>query len=117
MSQLITITRNGERIYLSTLEMLRIDNLRFGRIATVKKIETKLNITHASESQAILSWFSQCCWPLLATASQDYLAGKIDKAALLEVMKEADCQCGSCGCEFDALYKKVIAILSQEHQS
>lgn len=194
MSRLAQITRHGERIYLSTPEMLRQDNLRFGRIGTVKKIEAKMNwnphitsrcglrcdictfkapcncggciatnghpfhgecpvakccqdkgFLHCGECpdlpckqlyawsfedkehgdngkrieqcrqwalRSILSWFAQACWPLIATASRDYLDGKIDKAALLEAMKEADQQCGSCGCEFDALYKKVITIIS-----
>ena len=44
--------------------------------------------------------------------SKAYLDGKTSKDELIAAVKEADKQCGSCGCEYDALYKRALQLLS-----
>ena len=37
--------------------------------------------------------------------------GKTDKATLVTAIKQADKECGSCGCNLDPLYKKSLELL------
>ena len=39
------------------------------------------------------------------------LDGKADKDTLVSAIKQADKECGSCGCELDPLYKRVMELL------
>lgn len=63
------------------------------------------------ELKTILVKFSECGWDLIDSASREYLGGADNKAALIEAVKAADEQCGSCGCEFDPLYKRALVLL------
>ena len=47
------------------------------------------------ELKVIIEKFASCGWELISA------------------VKEADSQCGSCGCEFDPLYKKALNLLSK----
>ncbi|MGI6561518.1 MAG: hypothetical protein ACOX3Q_03020 [Clostridia bacterium] len=59
----------------------------------------------------ILSKFAESGWDPISIPSKAWLDGKGDEKELLAAIEEADKECGSCGCEFDPLYKKAIAIL------
>ena len=63
------------------------------------------------ELRVIMEKFAACGWDLIDGPAKQWLEGKIDNAALIPVMKEADAQCGSCGCEFDPLYKRALELL------
>lgn len=60
------------------------------------------------ELKAILEKFAGSGWDLIAIPSKAYLDGNGTKEALIEAIEQADKECGSCGCEFDSLYKKCI---------
>ena len=42
---------------------------------------------------------------------QQWLDGKSDKESLISAIKQADEECGSCGCELDPLYKRALELL------
>ena len=65
-----------------------------------------------TELREILEKFASCGWDLIATTSRDYLDGKNNKEELIRAVREADEQCGSCGCEFDPLYKRALELLA-----
>ena len=64
-----------------------------------------------TELREILEKFAACGWDLIDKPSWDYLNGKDNRDELIRAIKEADAQCGSCGCEFDPLYKKALELL------
>ncbi|MCL1823542.1 MAG: hypothetical protein FWG44_05005 [Oscillospiraceae bacterium] len=64
------------------------------------------------ELNKIMSKFAESGWDLIDKPAQEWLDGKKSAADILPVIKEADEQCGSCGCEMDPLYKKAIELLS-----
>lgn len=37
--------------------------------------------------------------------------GKVDKDTLVLAIKQADKECGSCGCDFDPLYKRALELI------
>ena len=51
------------------------------------------------ELEAIMQKFAASGWDLIAVPAQEWLDGKADK------------ECGSCGCELDPLYKRVMELL------
>ena len=63
------------------------------------------------ELNSILKKFADSGWELIAAPSRDWLNGKSVQNALTEAIREADRQCGSCGCEFDHLYKRALELL------
>jgi len=63
------------------------------------------------ELKNILIKFSESGWDLIDVPAREYLNGTGNKETLFTAIKQADEECGNCGCEFDALYKKVLAIL------
>ncbi|MBQ8578791.1 MAG: hypothetical protein IJ449_12640 [Clostridia bacterium] len=67
-----------------------------------------------TELDTILEKFAACGWDLIAVPSKKWLDGDSgrDKAALIAAIREADTECGSCGCEFDPLYKRALELLS-----
>lgn len=62
------------------------------------------------ELKAILEKFAGSGWELIAAPSKAYLDGKGTKEALIKAIEQADKECGSCGCEFDPLYKRCIEL-------
>lgn len=64
------------------------------------------------ELNEIMEKFVSSGWDLISVPAKEYLDGKDNKQDLIEAIKEADKQCGSCGCEFDILYKKALELLS-----
>lgn len=63
------------------------------------------------ELKTIMEKFASSGWDLIAGPAKEWLAGTGDKKALIKAIKEADKQCGSCGCEFDPLYKRALELL------
>ncbi len=63
------------------------------------------------ELKTILTKFSKSGWDLIDSVSKEYLNGADNKPALIQAIKQADEQCGSCGCEFDPLYKTALQLL------
>ena len=59
----------------------------------------------------ILRKFVSSGWDLIAIPSQKWLDGEGDYAELLAAIRQADAECGACGCEFDPLYKQAIGLL------
>lgn len=64
------------------------------------------------ELKAILTQFAESGWDFIDAPSQEYLKGTLEKEALVEVIKQADKECGSCGCGLDPLYKKALVLLA-----
>ena len=62
----------------------------------------------------IVKKFAESGWDLIDAPSKKWLAanGSSETAAgLLAAVKQADKDCGSCGCEFDPLYKRALELL------
>lgn len=62
------------------------------------------------ELKIILEKFAESGWDLIAIPSKAYLDGNGTKEDLIKAIVQADKECGSCGCEFDPLYKKCIEL-------
>lgn len=63
------------------------------------------------ELEAIMQKFAASGWDLIAVPVQEWLDGKADKDVLGSAIKQADKECGSCGCELDPLYKRAMELL------
>lgn len=63
------------------------------------------------ELKVILKKFSESGWDLIALPSKAFLEGKGSREELVKAVEQADVECGSCGCEFDPLYKRCIQLL------
>lgn len=71
-----------------------------------------------TELITILEKFAESGWDLIDAPAKAWLTANngngVDgstTAALIKAIEQADAECGSCGCEFDPLYKKALAIL------
>lgn len=63
------------------------------------------------ELKSIMEKFVASGWNLIAVPAQQWLDGKADKDTLVTAIKQADIECGSCGCELDPLYKRALELL------
>lgn len=63
------------------------------------------------ELKNIMDKFVSSGWNLISVPAQQWLDGKADKAALVAAIQQADKECGSCGCDFDPLYKRALELL------
>ena len=63
------------------------------------------------ELKSIMERFVASGWDLISVPAQQWLDGKADKTALIAVIKQADMECGSCGCDLDPLYKRALELL------
>ena len=64
-----------------------------------------------NELNTILEKFASSGWDLIDAPAKQWLAGNGDKATLIKAIEEADKVCGTCGCDFDPLYKKALELL------
>lgn len=71
-----------------------------------------------TELIVILEKFAESGWELIDAPAKAWLSAnegdQVDDTvttALINAIEQADQECGSCGCEFDPLYKKALAIL------
>ena len=60
------------------------------------------------ELLATVRKFASSGWDLIEEPAKAYLDGDGSKDALVQAVAQADAECGSCGCEFDALYKSFL---------
>ena len=63
------------------------------------------------ELKSIMQKFVASDWDLIAIPAQQWLDGNSDKESLISAIKQADEECGSCGCELDPLYKRALELL------
>ena len=66
----------------------------------------------------IIEKFSESGWDLIDAPSKAWLSANAEsetdkavKSKLIEAIEQADKECGSCGCEFDPLYKRALELL------
>ena len=64
------------------------------------------------ELKEIMVKFAESGWDLISIPAQQWLNGKVDKEDLVSAIKQADVECGSCGCDFDPLYKRALELLA-----
>ncbi len=64
------------------------------------------------ELNEIITKFAGSGWDILDGPSKAWLNGEISEEGLITVIKQADSECGSCGCELDPLYKRALELLS-----
>lgn len=62
------------------------------------------------ELKVILEKFAESGWELISIPSKEYLKGNETKENLMKAIEQADKECGSCGCEFDPLYKRCLEL-------
>ena len=63
------------------------------------------------ELKSIMEKFVASGWDLISIPAQQWLKGKADRDALVSAIKQADKECGSCGCELDPLYKRALELI------
>ena len=63
------------------------------------------------ELKAIMEKFAASGWDLIALPAQQWLNGTADNDALVSAITQADKECGSCGCDFDPLYKRALELM------
>jgi len=66
---------------------------------------------HDVQHKNYLEKFAASCWDLISVPAQQWLDGKADKDTLVSAIKQADKECGSCGCNLDPLYKRALELL------
>lgn len=67
-----------------------------------------------AELVGIVEKFAESGWDLIDEPSKKGLTAEGAESATAEPLKaveQADGECGSCGCEFDPLYKRAIELL------
>ena len=63
------------------------------------------------ELKSIMEKFVAAEWDLISVPAQQWLDGEYDKDVLISAIKQADKECGSCGCELDSLYKRALELI------
>ncbi len=66
------------------------------------------------ELTKIIEKLSESGWDLIDLPSKKWLADDKSSntaAELIKAVEQADKECGSCGCEFDPLYKRALELL------
>lgn len=66
----------------------------------------------------IIEKFAESGWDLIDAPAKAWLSTNGESEAeeaviskLIEAIEQADKECGSCGCEFDPLYKRALELL------
>lgn len=85
--------------------------MKLSRLINEKLRENKMKDNEREELNKIITKFAESGWDLIDTQSKEWLNGEGDTDKLISVIKQADKECGSCGCEFDPLYKRAIELL------
>ena len=63
------------------------------------------------ELKSIMEKFAASGWDLISVPAEQWLDGKFDREAFISAVKQADRECGSCGCEMDPLYKRALELI------
>jgi len=66
---------------------------------------------NSGELAGIMEKFAASGWDLLAGPAKAWLEGKNTSEELIPIIAQAERECGSCGCEFDPLYKRALDLL------
>jgi hypothetical protein len=66
---------------------------------------------NVSELKTIITKFAESGWDLIDGPAKSWLSGDGDNNTLLSAIVQADKECGSCGCEFDVLYKRALELI------
>ena len=64
-----------------------------------------------NELKPIMEKFAASGWERIAAPARAWLEGRADHDALVAAIRQADQECGSCGCELDPLYKRALALV------
>ena len=62
------------------------------------------------ELRSILRRFADSGWELISAPAIAYLCGESCKDELIAAVEQANEECGDCGCEYDALYRRFLAL-------
>ena len=65
-----------------------------------------------NELNNIITKFANSGWDLIAIPANAYLKDKNNKEEFINAIKIADQECGTCGCEFDPLYKRFLELVN-----
>lgn len=83
-----------------------------------KDEESYIMSVKSNELITIIKKFADSGWDLICepsmawlNANNDELVSKTITADLIAAVEKADIECGSCGCEFDPLYKRALILL------
>jgi len=68
--------------------------------------------TRNEELFMIMTKFADSGWDLIDGPSEAWINGSKSSEEIMAVIAQADNERGSCGCEFDPLYKKAIELLN-----
>jgi len=74
--------------------------------------------TQNQELTAIIKQFAECGWDVIDAPAKTWLDAKGDEeqktatTKLVAAIKQADKDCGSCGCEMDPLYKEALKLIA-----
>ncbi len=63
------------------------------------------------ELKTIMEKFVASGWDLISVPAQQWLNGKADRDALVSAIRQADKECGSCGCNLAPLYKRALELV------
>lgn len=63
------------------------------------------------ELKSIMEKFVESGWDLISVPAQEWLNETADMDSLIAAIKQADAECGSCGCDMDPLYKRALELL------
>ena len=73
------------------------------------------------ELKKIITKFANSGWELIDKSSKEWLLAINEntlsisiKEELIQAVEKADKECGSCGCEYDPLYKRALVLLNSE---
>ena len=62
------------------------------------------------ELRIILKRFADSEWELIAAPANAYLDGEDCNDWLIAAVEQANEECGSCGCEYDELYRRFLEL-------
>jgi glutathione peroxidase-family protein len=62
------------------------------------------------ELRTILRRFADSGWELISVPANAYLCGESCKDELIAAVEQANEECGECDCEYDALYRRFLAL-------
>ncbi|MDR1631118.1 MAG: hypothetical protein LBS36_13040 [Oscillospiraceae bacterium] len=66
-----------------------------------------------AELQEIITTFANSYWDLIDAPAKAWLergGAPETRGALIAAIEQADKECGSCGCDFDPLYKRALEL-------
>ena len=62
------------------------------------------------ELRSILKRFADSEWELISAPASAYLSGEDCNDWLISAVEQANEECGSCGCEYDAMYRRFLEL-------